>query len=56
MLDVSTSGIRTGIAEDRLLGPYFFPPRPSEAIYHDFLQNVLPELLQYVHLQNRIHL
>jgi len=56
MLLVSTLSFRAGIAEDSLLGPYFLPPRPSEAVYHDFLRNVLPELLQYVHLQNRIDL
>ena len=45
-----------GIAGDRLLGPYFLPPRPSAAVYQDLLRNVFPELLQYVHMQNRIHL
>jgi hypothetical protein len=56
MLHVSTLSFRTGIAGDRLLGPYFLPPRPSEAVCHDFPRKVLPELLQYVHLQNLIHL
>jgi hypothetical protein len=56
MLHVPTLNFRTGIAGDRLMGPYFLPPRPSEAVYHDFLRKVLPELLQYVHMQNRIHL
>jgi hypothetical protein len=45
MLHVSTLSFRAGIAADRLLGPYFLPPRPSGAVYHDFLRNVLPELL-----------
>jgi hypothetical protein len=52
MPDVSTLSIRTGTAEDRLLGPTFF----HHARVSDFLRNVLPEPLQYVHLQNRIHL
>jgi hypothetical protein len=56
MLYVSTLSFRAGIAGDRLLGPYFLSPRPSEAVYHDFLGNVLPELLQCVHMQNLIHL
>jgi len=56
MLHVSTSSFLAGIAGDRLLGPSFLPPPPSEAVYHDFLRNVLPELLQYMHMQNRIHL
>ena len=56
MLYVSTLSFRAGIAGDRLLGPYFLLPRPSKAVYHDFLSNVLPALLQYVHMQDRIHL
>jgi len=56
MLHESTLSFCAGIAGDRLLGPYFLPPRPSAAVYHDFLRNVFPELLQYVHMQNRIHL
>jgi hypothetical protein len=55
MLHVSTLSFHAGVAADRRLGPNFLPPRPSEAVY-DFLRNVLPELLQCVHLQNRIHL
>jgi hypothetical protein len=46
----------TGIAGDRLLGPYFLPPHLTGAVYHDFLSNILPELLQDVDLQTRIHL
>ncbi|GFG40851.1 hypothetical protein Cfor_05350 [Coptotermes formosanus] len=41
---------------DRLLGPYCLPPRLNGAVYHDFLRNFLPELLQDVDLQTRIHL
>jgi len=54
MLHVSTLSFHEGIAGDRLLRPYFLPPRPSEAVYHDFLGNVLIKLLQYMHMQNRI--
>jgi len=34
-----------GIAGDRLLGTYFLPSRLTGAVYHDYLRNVLPELL-----------
>jgi hypothetical protein len=45
-----------GIARARLLGSYFLPPCLTGAVYHDFLQNVLPELLQDVDVQSGIHL
>ena len=48
--------VSTSIAGDSLLGPYFLPPCLTGAAYHSFLQNVLPELLQDVALQSRIHL
>jgi hypothetical protein len=46
----------TGIAGDRLLGPYFLPPHLTVAVDHDFLRNVLQELLQDVDLQTGIYL
>jgi len=45
-----------GIAGDRLLGPYFLPPRLTGAVYHDIPRSVLPELLQGVDLQTEIEL
>jgi len=48
--------VSTSIAGDSLLGPYFLPPCLTGTAYHSFLQNVLPELLQDVALQSRIHL
>jgi hypothetical protein len=44
------------IAGDSLLGPYFLPPHLPGTGYHYFLQNILPELLQDVDVQTRIHL
>jgi hypothetical protein len=35
---------------------YFLPPRPTGAIYRDFLRSILPELLQDVDLHARVHL
>jgi len=43
---VSISRLPTDIAADRLLGPYFLPPRLTGAVYRDFLRKVFPELLQ----------
>jgi hypothetical protein len=43
-------------ADDRFLGPYFLSPRLTADVYHDFLQNFLPELLQDVDLQTGINL
>jgi hypothetical protein len=40
---------------DRLLGSYVFPARLTGAIDHDFLEYVLPDLLQGVDLQFRTH-
>jgi len=48
--------VSTSIAEDSLLGPYFLPPCLTGAAYHNFVQNVLSELLHDVAFQHRIHL
>jgi hypothetical protein len=56
MFEAFTLSFRTGIAGDRLLGPYFLPPRLTGAVYHDLLRNVRPELLQDVDLLTGIHL
>ena len=37
-------------------GPYCFSPSQTGVVYRDFLPNFLPELLQDVVLQPRIHL
>jgi len=44
------------LAGDRLLGPYFLPPRLTGTVYHDIPRSVLPELLQGVDLQTEIQL
>jgi hypothetical protein len=56
MCKVSTLSFHAGIAGDRLRGPYFLPPHLTEAVYQDFLRDVLPELLGDMDLQTRIHL
>jgi hypothetical protein len=53
---VSTSSLPAGIAADRLLGPYFLPPRLTGAVYRDFLRKALPELLQDMGPQTGIRL
>jgi hypothetical protein len=55
MCEVSTLSFHTGTAEGIILEPYLFPKLLAGAVYFDFLINVLPELLQDVHLQTRIH-
>ena len=45
-----------GTASDRLLGPYFLPPRMTRSVNRDFLQSFLPEILQDANLQTGIHL
>jgi hypothetical protein len=45
-----------GIAGDRLLEPYFLPPRLTGAVYRDFVQNAFPVLLQDVYLHIMIYL
>jgi hypothetical protein len=56
MLKITTLNFYAGIAGDRLLGPYFLPPRLTGAVYHDIPRSVLPELLQGVDLQTEIQL
>jgi hypothetical protein len=51
---VAVVPVWAGIVGDRLPGPYFLSPRLTEAVDHDFLRNILPELLQGVDLQTRI--
>lgn len=51
-----TLSFHAGIAEDRLLGPYFLAPRLTGAVHHDCLRNFAPDLLQDVKLQTRTHL
>jgi hypothetical protein len=53
---VSTPSLPAGIAADRLLGPYFLPPRLTGDVYRDFLRKVLPELLQGIDPQIGIRL
>jgi hypothetical protein len=55
-MKASTFSAHAGIAENRLLEPYFLPPRPTGVVYRDFLRNIFPELLQDVDLHTRIHL
>jgi len=54
-LEVSTLSCHESIAVVRLLGSCFLPLRLSGA-FRDFVREVLPELLQDVDLQTRIHL
>jgi hypothetical protein len=50
-LKVTNLSLHAGTAGDRLLGSCFLPPRLTGAVYHDFLRNFIPELLQDVDLQ-----
>jgi hypothetical protein len=52
---MSTLSFHGSNAGDRLLGPYFLPPCLTGAVYHNFLQNFSPVLLQDVDLWARIH-
>jgi hypothetical protein len=45
MLKVPALSFNMGIARGTLSGPHFLPPRLSEAVYENFLRNVLPKLL-----------
>ena len=54
--ELSVLIFHAGTASDRLLGPYFLPPRVTGAVQFDFLQNFLPEMLQDANLQTGIHL
>ena len=56
MLKASTLSSHAGIVGDRLLELYFLPPRLIGAVYHDFVQNAYPELVQDVDLHVRIYL
>jgi len=53
---VSTLSFHAGIAGDRLRGTYFLLLHLTEALYQDFLRDVLLELLGDGDLQTRIHL
>jgi hypothetical protein len=55
MLKMFTFTFKAGITGDRLLGPYSLPSLLTGTVYHDYLRNVLPELLQHLYLQSRIH-
>jgi len=46
---------RAGTAAGRVLGSYFLLSRLIGDVYHEFVRNVLSELLQYVALQTGIH-
>jgi len=55
---ISNGGLLTikKIAQSvRLLGSYFLAPRLTGSVYRSFLRHVLPELLEDVDLQTRIH-
>jgi len=41
MCKVSILSFHAGIAGDRLREPYFLPPHLTEAVYQDFLRDVL---------------
>jgi hypothetical protein len=51
----STLSFHASIAKERLLGPYSLAPCLTGAVDHDFLYNVLSELLQDVDLLTGIH-
>ena len=56
MFIVSPLSFHASTAGNRLVGPYCLPPHLNGAVYHNFLRNFLPELLQDVYLQTGIHL
>lgn len=56
MFKVSTLSFHAGIAGDRIVETYFVSPDLTGVVYHSFLWNVLPQLLQNMNLQTRIHL
>jgi hypothetical protein len=56
MFEVSGLSFHASIAGDRLLAPYFLPPRLAGAVYHGFVRNVLPELLEGIDLQTKMYL
>ena len=55
-LKVPTCNVYAGTAADRLLEPYFFPPRLTGAVEHNSHRNALPELPPDVDLQTVIYL
>jgi hypothetical protein len=46
MLKLFILSFQTGVAEGRLLGNYFPSPCLTGPVYHDFLRNLHPQLLQ----------
>jgi hypothetical protein len=56
MFKMITLNFHADIAGDRLLGPFFLPPRLFGAVYHDIPRAVLPELSQDVDLQTGMQL
>lgn len=40
----------TGIVKGMLIGPFFLPNRLTGETYLDFLQNNLPQLIEYIPL------
>lgn len=44
MCKMSTLSFHAGIARGRLRGTYFFPSHLTEAVYQDYLRDVLPEM------------
>ena len=45
-----------GIVSDLVIGPYFFKGRLTGQVYANFLQNVLPQLMQDVPLPARMNM
>jgi hypothetical protein len=56
LFKVSTLSYHAGIAGERIVGTYFVSPDLTVAVYHSFVWNVLPQLLQNVNLQTGIYL
>lgn len=56
MHKLSALSFHAGLAGARLLWPSILLPHVTGSVYHDFPWNLLPELLQNVDLQARIHL
>jgi len=55
LFKVFTLSSHAGMAGERLLGLCLLP-RLTGALYHDFIQNVFPELFENVDLHTRIHI
>ena len=45
-----------GIVDDHVIGPYFFEGRLTRQVYANFLQNVLPQLMEDVFLHVHMHM